>query len=134
MPISHADRIMEANQVLLVEGALDRLEEFFAPGFVAHGTEATLDGLGALRRFLAGLRAAFTDWHVDVTIHVASGDRVAWERTVRATHTGKLGGFPATGRELTWRDMVVSRFDGGMIAEDWAVTDLVERLVKGRKP
>ena len=128
-----ADRIRQANHVLLVEGDLARLDEFFTEHFVAHGTEATLDGLGALRRFLAGLHAAFTDWEVEVTIHAEAGDRIAWERTVRATHKAKLGGFPPSGRMLTWRDMIVSRFEHGMIAEDWAVTDLVEGLVRARK-
>ena len=31
------------------------------------------------------------------------------------------------------RDMVVSRFEGGLIAEEWVVTDLAERLLLTRK-
>jgi predicted ester cyclase len=42
-------------------------------------------------------------------------------------------GFPATGRRVVWRDMIVSRFVDGVIAEDWVVTDLAERLLLARK-
>jgi predicted ester cyclase len=60
-------------------------------------------------------------------------DRVAWQRTVRATHQGNFKGFAATGRRITWRDMVTSRFRDGLIAEDWVMTDLAERLLLARK-
>jgi len=32
-------------------------------------------------------------------------------------------GVPASGRAITWRDMVVSRYEGERIAEEWPVTD-----------
>lgn len=59
--------------------------------------------------------------------------RVAWQRTIRATHEGPFKGFPATGRPVVWRDMVTSRFRDGLIAEDWLLTDLAERLLLERK-
>lgn len=30
---------------------------------------------------------------------------------------------------MIWRDMATSRFDNGLIAEDWVITDLAERLL-----
>jgi predicted ester cyclase len=42
-------------------------------------------------------------------------------------------GFPATGHRILWRDMVTSRFEDGYIAEEWVVTDQVERLLLARK-
>jgi hypothetical protein len=32
-----------------------------------------------------------------------------------------------------WRDMVTSRFRDGLVAEDWAISDLAERLLLARK-
>ena len=68
-------------------------------------------------------------YQVEVEILVKTKDRVAWERTLRATHKGAFKGFPATGRPIVWRDMVISRFRNGLIAEDWVITDLAERLL-----
>ena len=78
-------------------------------------------------------RRAFSELQVEVEVLVKAKDRVAWQRTVRATHKGNFKGFPATGRPIVWRDMVTSRFRDGLIAEDWVITDLAERLLLARK-
>jgi predicted ester cyclase len=78
-------------------------------------------------------RRAFPDLQVEVEVLVEGTDRVAWQRTLRATHLGDFKGFPATGRPIVWRDMVTSRFRDGLIAEDWLVTDLADRLLLERK-
>ena len=54
-------------------------------------------------------------------------DRVAWQRTLQGSQDGSFRGFPV------WRDMVTSRFRDGRIAEDWVITDVVERLLRTRK-
>jgi hypothetical protein len=64
---------------------------------------------------------------------VEGEDRVAWQRTLRGIQQGDYKGFPATGRLIVWRDMVTSRFRDGLIAEDWVITDLAERLLRARK-
>ena len=76
-----------------------------------------------------GLRAALPDLHVDVQILVTHGDTVVWLRTHHGTQQADYAGVPATHRVITWRDMVVSRYDAaGKIAEEWGVSDLGERL------
>jgi steroid delta-isomerase-like uncharacterized protein len=131
---SLASTIRAANSTLLAGGDLDAVGEFFAPDFVAHLTDRDLTGgPGAVRGFLATLRRAFPDLQVEVEVLVEGEDRVAWQRTLRATHQGDYKGFPATGRTIVWRDMVVSRFRDGLVAEDWAISDLAERLLLARK-
>jgi steroid delta-isomerase-like uncharacterized protein len=133
MDRSLASRIQAANAALIADGNLEAIGEFFAPDYVAHGTEQDLAGHDAIRRFLAALQRAFPDLEADVEILVEGKDRVAWQRTLRATHEGDFKGFPASGRPIVWRDMVASRFRAGLIAEDWVITDLAERLLLARK-
>jgi predicted ester cyclase len=134
MSRSLASRIEAANSALLVDGELGAVGEFFAPDYVAHLTDGDLTGgHGAIRRFLRTYRRAFSGMQVELEILVKSKDRVAWQRTFRARHEGPFKGFPATGRPIVWRDMVTSRFRDGLIAEDWVITDLAERLLLARK-
>ena len=128
-----AQKIEAANSELLTNGRLDAIGEFFAKDYVAHGTDGGMKGQAAIRRFLGMYRRAFPELQVEVEILVQAKDRVAWQRTLRATHKGDYKGFPATGRRIVWRDMVVSRFRDGLIAEDWVITDLAERLLLSRK-
>jgi steroid delta-isomerase-like uncharacterized protein len=138
MARSQAARIEAANAALLAEGRLDAVGDFFAPDYVAHLTdqEIPVDGRGgheAIRTIIGMYRRAFPDLKVQVEILVDGKDRVAWQRTLRATHRGEFKGFPATGRAIVWRDMVTSRFRDGLIAEDWVISDLAERLLLARK-
>lgn len=101
---------------------------------VAHVTDGRIAvGRVLVRKQLELYREAFSELSVDVEVLVEAGDRVAWQSTLRAVHTGAFKGFPATGRALAWRDVVTSRFEGGLIAEDWVITDLVERFMLARK-
>jgi predicted ester cyclase len=131
---SAASLIRAANQVLIVEGDLDAVGRFFTPGYVAHLTDSDLTGgHEAIRGFVGGLRRAFPDVTVEVEILVEAGDRIAWQRTLRATHLHAFRGFPATGKAIVWRDMVTSRIEEGLMAEDWSISDLAERLLLARK-
>ena len=134
MARSLAAKIQAANSALMVNGNADAVGEFFTPDYVAHLTDQVMTGgHGAIRRFLGEIHRAFAHLQVDVEILVQAKDRVAWQRTLRGTHQGNFKGFPATDRPIVWRDMVISRFRDGLIAEDWVITDLAERLLLARK-
>jgi len=131
---SIASQIQAASSALIVNGNLDAVGEFFTPDYVAHLTDQDMTGgHGAIRKVVGMYRRAFPDLQVEVEILVEARDRVAWQRTLRGTHQGDFKGFPATGRPIVWRDMVTSRFRDGLIAEDWVITDLAERLLLARK-
>jgi steroid delta-isomerase-like uncharacterized protein len=131
---SLASKIQAANSALIANGNLDAVGEFFTPDYVVHLTDQDMTGgHDAIRRFLGEIQRAFSHLQVDVEILVEAKDRVAWQRTLRGTHQGDFKGFPATGRPIVWRDMATSRFRDGLIAEDWVITDLAERLLLARK-
>jgi predicted ester cyclase len=134
MARSLASKIEAANSALFVDGDLEAVGEFFARDYVTHLTDRDMTGgHAAVRRVLRLYRRAFTGLRVEVEILVKGRDRIAWQRTFRALHTGPFKGFPASGRRLVWRDMLTSRFRDGLIAEDWLITDLAERLLLARK-
>lgn len=123
----------EANLCLLVRGEHDAVPEFFAPDYIAHIGGRALRGHTGVRRHLAVLRAAFPSLRVDVTILQTGRDRIAWQRTLRGIQKGDCQGFPASGRRVVWHDLLVSRFRGGRIVEDHAVSDLAEQLLRARR-
>ena len=134
MDRSLASKIQAANSALIVNGDLDAVGEFFTLDYVAHLTERDMEGgHDWIRGFLNMLHGAFADLQIEVEILVEGENRVAWQRTLRGTHQGDFMGFPASGRQIVWRDMVTSRFCDGLIAEDWAISDLAERLLHAAK-
>jgi hypothetical protein len=63
----------------------------------------------------------------------SSIDRTAWQRTFRGVQEAAYLEFPACGKNVCWRDVVVSRFQDGLIAEEWFISDLAEQLLLSRK-
>lgn len=134
MNLDPVTRVRAATVALVVDGNVDAVGEFFATDYVIHltGSDAA-GGHAVIRNACALYQRAFSDLQVEIEVLVAAKDRVAWQRTVRATHTGSFRGFPGTGRPIIWRDMVTSRFRDGLIVEEWLVSDLAEQLLHGRK-
>jgi steroid delta-isomerase-like uncharacterized protein len=120
--------IHSANDELLKKGNIARVPEIFAPGYVAHVNGEDLRGHQAIERFITELREAFPDLRYEVEILSSGNGNASWIRTHHGTHKGTFMGLPASGRSITWRDMVVTRSEGGKIAEEWAVTDIGERV------
>jgi predicted ester cyclase len=58
---------------------------------------------------------------------------ITWQRTFSGTHKADLQGIPATMKKVKWNDIVVSRFEGERIAEDWLVSNLAFRLMIKQK-
>jgi predicted ester cyclase len=90
-------------------------------------------GHSVVQKVVRAYRRAFSQMQVDVKILVTAKKRIAWQRTIKAIHHGAFQGFPATGRPIVWRDMLTTEFRDGLIAEDWVITDLAERLLLARK-
>jgi steroid delta-isomerase-like uncharacterized protein len=127
-PQDYGPQIRAAHEELFAKGNIAFARDFFAPGLVVHTSGGELRGPEAIEQFVTGLRAAFPDLRYDVVILATEGDKVAWLRTSQGTHQAEYMGVPASGRSITWRDMVVTRFEAGKVAEEWAVNDIGERL------
>ena len=129
-----SSKIKKATTALLERGDIDAIADYFSPDYIAHATDTDLVGGHALiRKVVTMYQKAFADIEPTLDILAVQGDRVAWQRTIRATHRGAFKGFPATTRRMVWREMAVSRFKDGLIVEEWFITDLAEQLLLARK-
>lgn len=126
--------IEDANATLIASADLNAVATFFAPDYVVHLTGKVLTGGHAtVHSTLSAMTRAFSNIHVKVEVLLEDANKIAWQRTMTATHTGPYKGFLASGREIVWRDMVVSQFEGSLIKEEWVSTDLAEQLLLARK-
>src|SRR5437879_6083693 len=74
--ISPGSRIQAANEQLLNQGNLSRVEEFFSADYVNHSS-SDQRGPASIREFVKALRTAFPDLRVNVEILLEQGDNVA---------------------------------------------------------
>jgi steroid delta-isomerase-like uncharacterized protein len=108
------------------KGNFGALHAIVSPDYVAHPEEAHgPDGLAAM---VQGYREAFADLSVTIEHQFTEGDYVATRSTIRGRHDGELMGTPATGREVAFSSLTISRCREGRIEEEWELVDTVGLL------
>ncbi len=102
-------------------GAPERMEEFVAPDYVDHTSDAR--GPDGYRENHLKILATFPDFHVEVERIIAEGDTLAFHLTYSGTHKGKFREIPPTGKKVSWTSMQFRRVREGKFVESWGVSD-----------
>jgi predicted ester cyclase len=117
--------------LLLVTEALNKgnlavVDEYLAPDFVYHGPALEVKGITEYKKFLAGLRTAYPDIHVDLKDILAEGDLVATRTLCTFTFTSKIGTIPPTGKKVSMSSTIIDRFKNEKLAETWEHYDRLD--------
>ena len=108
---------------------LSRLDRYMSADLVSTWFgDRTLRGIPAWRDAMAGFFAAFPDAAFTLVDIFFAGDKGAWRGTWRATQRGTWEGIAATGRTATWTVIIIGRFAGGKMVEDWVEYDRYKML------
>jgi predicted ester cyclase len=108
---------------------LSRLDRYMSADLVSTWFgDRTLRGLPAWRDAMAGFFAAFPDAAFTLDDIFFAGDKGAWRGTWRGTQRGAWEGIAPTGRKATWTVIIIGRFAGGKMVEDWVEYDRYKLL------
>jgi predicted ester cyclase len=122
--------IKYANDKIIGQGNLDVVAEVFSTAYVVHTGGKDYIGHEFVNRFARLLRSAIPDVRVlKVEFLSQAGNTITWQRTLGGTHRADLMGIPPSGQKVKWRDLMVTRFEGEKIAEEWAVSELAGQLM-----
>ncbi len=103
---------------------LSRLDQYLDADLASHWLgDRTLHGLPAWKEAMGGFFAAFPDAAYTLDDIFFAGDKGVWRGTWRATQRGKWEGIAPTGRKATWTVMIMGRFAGDKLVEDWVEYD-----------
>lgn len=104
-------------------GDREVLRDALVPGYERHSQATTgmeeIRGRDQMMAFFDASFAAFPDWHEEIELMVAEGDKVALITTGTGTHEGAFGDVPATGKTVEIVNFVVHRLEDGRVAETW---------------
>ncbi len=103
---------------------LSAIEDFFIANCLANlpGNPDPTNREG-FRQFVAMLYAAFPDLHHTVEDQIAENDKVASLVNVRGTHRGDFLGIASTGKQVVFKDLIITRIQRGKVVELWAQFD-----------
>jgi predicted ester cyclase len=109
-----------------VKGNLDYADKIVTQNYAGEGPRW-------IKNFVELLKMAFPDIQVSVNPVVAEGNMVAWQRTHTGTHQGEYMGFQPTEKKITWRAIILSKYNSeGKVIEETATSNLFEILQKNK--
>ena len=124
------EQIKNSNYQLIEQGDLHAVEKFFTANYVAHAGDKDYQGHDFIKHFDKQIRTALPDISVlKVEFLINAGNTIAWQRTLHGTHKANMMGIPPSEKKIIWNEMVVSRFEGDKIAEEWVVSELAGQLL-----
>lgn len=108
---------------ILNKGNFSVMDELVHGDYRYRSPEMELKGREALAGLLQGYRAAFPDMQVTVNDMVVAEDRVTMTFKLTGTHQGPLMDVPATGKTIDIHGMILTRFEGGMMVDEFEILD-----------
>ncbi len=122
---------LEATAQQLFEcGNIELVDQVFAEAYIAHESSKEYRGREFVKQFIGKIRTAIPDIKiVKIEILAQSDNTITWQRTLCGTHKQKFQGIPASLKRITWNEIVVTKFEADMIAEEWIVSNLAFSLM-----
>jgi steroid delta-isomerase-like uncharacterized protein len=108
------------------QGNFDALHAIVSPDYVIHPEEAR--GPQGLAEMVQVYREALSGLNVTIEQQFTEGDYVATRTIIRGRHDGDLLGAPATGRDVEFGGLTISRCRDGKIEEEWELVDVTTLL------
>jgi predicted ester cyclase len=108
------------------QGNFDALGDIVTGDYVLHPGEVR--GADGLKEMVQAYRDALSGLSVTIDQQFTDGDFVATRFTITGTHDGNLMGAPPSGKNVAFTGIAISRCEGGQIAEEWELTDVVGLL------
>ena len=130
MIMSHKEKIIHATNELLGKGNYSVINEVFSEHYLAHVQGEVYCGHYFVIRFIEQLRLSIPDLCVkEIQFLTQKPDSIAWQRTLTGTHQCNIYGIPASGRNVEWREMIVTQFKEDKISEERIVSELRGELL-----
>jgi len=124
------EQIRHAFDQVIGYGNLAVIEAIFAADYIAHAGDKLYKGHDFIKRWTKQLRAAIPNIKaLKIEFLNEEGEIITWQRTLSGIHKKNMKGIPPSEKKITWVEMVVSRFEGNKIAEEWVVSELASQLL-----
>jgi predicted ester cyclase len=91
-----------------------RAADCYSPAFVDHVNGREFHGLAGVERSVASYRAVLSDLRIAVQDQLVDDGRVASRYVISGS---------CRGRRVRFEGITISRVEGGLVVEDWSVTD-----------
>ena len=99
------------------KGNLDMIPELISPEYINRSPQGEMKGLDGYKQQIITARTAYPDLNMAVDFIIGEGDYLASQVTMTGTHKGEYMGIAPTGKKITYKHALFTRFKDGKSAE-----------------
>jgi predicted ester cyclase len=111
------------------KGNLDLIDELMDANYVNRGPGLPeVRGAESFKEFVSDTRTAFSDIRFTIEDQIAEGYKVVTRYKAIATHSQEWIGVPATGKQVTWTEIVIDLVVDGRLMESYFQMDVLGLL------
>ena len=124
-PVANKAIVLRYAEEVWNQRNLDVLDELMTTDVINHSPIRLELDLETHKQVMSLYLTGFPEFHVTIDDIIAEGDKVVNRWTATGTHQGELMGVPATGNQVVWTGITVSRLADGKIVETWWSYDVL---------
>ncbi|MCW7474233.1 ester cyclase [Leptospira levettii] len=132
--MDHKQQITSILIELFTNPKTTKIPDYFSSNYIANTSQKTYHGLKIVSKWIKNLNQFLTDLKIEKIEFVhESKDTVVWIRTIK----GKIKPTPLQnlkeGKVIKWEEMIVSKFKGSKIEEEWISSEFLGVLFSKTK-
>ncbi|MCG6147312.1 ester cyclase [Leptospira levettii] len=132
--MDHKQQITSILIELFTNPKTTKIPDYFSSNYIANTSQKTYHGLKIVSKWMKNLNQFLTDLKIEKIEFVhESKDTVVWIRTIK----GKIKPTPLQnlkeGKVIKWEEMIVSKFKGSKIEEEWISSEFLGVLFSKAK-
>lgn len=104
------------------------IERFIAPNYRGFDAVEVISGIEGYKQHFETITTGFPDLRIAIEVILEEEDRVAARWFVEATHTGKFGDIPPSGRPVKITGIAIAQISNGQLVEEHADSDTLGLL------
>lgn len=126
--VDRKSMIRRVSDELWNKGNVDICDEAYAKNCSIHDPSFPINSIADMKQQVRDLRRANPDLHMEIQDVLMDGDMTAARWTMGGTARGEFQGIPGTGKSYVMTGMIMDKWDGDRIAEEWVNYDLAGTL------
>ncbi len=106
------------------KGNIDFVDEVYAQNCSIHDPVFPAQGISTMKEQGRQMRSAIPDMHMEIHEILVDGDMTATRWTMGGTQRGEVMGLPATGKTFVSTGILLDKWEGDRIVEEWNSYDM----------
>ncbi|EOQ89667.1 SnoaL-like polyketide cyclase [Leptospira yanagawae serovar Saopaulo str. Sao Paulo = ATCC 700523] len=132
--MDHKQRITSILHELFSNPKTKVIPEYFSSKYIAHTSKKTYNGLKIVSQWIQNLNSFLSDLKiVNLEFIHETDDTVVWKRTLKGKIKSSSLQNQNVGNIIKWEEMIVSKFNGSKIEEEWISSEFLGALLPKTK-